>query len=91
MLPSDIEKEFGYLDLIDAWDNDGWWVGVITGRKDNGDYFVYFEISDDEIAYPVSRLWVHLDWVWRRRISQRPHVAFSDRPTKHQIKISIRQ
>ncbi|XP_030478650.1 protein AGENET DOMAIN (AGD)-CONTAINING P1 [Cannabis sativa] len=67
--PENDEKEYGYLDLVDAWDNDGWWVGRISGRKENGDYFVYFEICGDEIAYPVSRLRVHLDWVKKKWVS----------------------
>lgn len=53
---------------VDAFDNDGWWVGVITrkcecGCGPNCDYCVYFEASQQEIAYPFSRLRVHQEWV----------------------------
>ncbi|TYG84953.1 hypothetical protein ES288_A13G013700v1 [Gossypium darwinii] len=52
---------FHYLDSVDAFDNDGWWVGKITGRL-GSKYWVYFETTRDEIAYPVSRLRHHLEW-----------------------------
>lgn len=51
---------FAYLDEVDAYDNDGWWVGKITGKKGSV-YYVYFETTGEEIAYPLSRLRVHLD------------------------------
>ncbi|XP_052880026.1 protein AGENET DOMAIN (AGD)-CONTAINING P1-like [Gossypium arboreum] len=28
------DEVFHYLDSVDAFDNDGWWVGKITGRQD---------------------------------------------------------
>ncbi|OMO96676.1 hypothetical protein COLO4_15144 [Corchorus olitorius] len=52
---------YSYLDKVDAFDNDGWWVGIVTGI-DGFKYSVYFESSRDEIAYPVSRLRRHLEW-----------------------------
>ncbi|KAL5572805.1 hypothetical protein UlMin_022402 [Ulmus minor] len=54
-------SEFSYLDEVDAFDNDGWWVGKITG-KIGSDYLVLFEMYEDEIAYPSSRLRFHLEW-----------------------------
>lgn len=53
---------FQVLDKVDAFDNDGWWVGRITGRCEDGKYNVYFESSGDELAYPVDRLRVHQEW-----------------------------
>ncbi|CAL1403716.1 unnamed protein product [Linum trigynum] len=53
---------FGVMDAVDAWDNDAWWVGRVTGKK-GPMYYVYFDYTGDEIAYPVSMLRVHLDWV----------------------------
>ncbi|PON43127.1 Agenet domain containing protein [Parasponia andersonii] len=61
---------FRYLDQVDAFDNDGWWVGKITRRRgSDGHYFVYFETTGDEIAYPLSRLRAHLDWVKGKWVS----------------------
>ncbi|XP_057952165.1 protein AGENET DOMAIN (AGD)-CONTAINING P1 [Malania oleifera] len=52
---------FDVLDKVDAFDNDGWWVGRVTGR-DFSTYSVYFDSSGDEIAYPISRLRLHQEW-----------------------------
>ncbi|KAL4274042.1 hypothetical protein GQ457_13G002240 [Hibiscus cannabinus] len=54
-------RTFCYLERVDAFDNDGWWVGTITGKQ-GLKYWVYFETSKDEIAYPVSQLRNHLEW-----------------------------
>ncbi|MCD7455571.1 hypothetical protein HAX54_028692 [Datura stramonium] len=40
-------SEFNFNDKVDAFDNDGWWVGKITG-KIGTKYFVFFESSEDE-------------------------------------------
>ena len=54
---------FEVLEKVDAFDNDGWWVGRISGRCEDGRrYFVYFESSGDEIAYPIHRIRVHQEW-----------------------------
>ncbi|KAL2483425.1 Plant Tudor-like protein [Forsythia ovata] len=53
---------FRLYDLVDAFDNDGWWVGKITGRIGNK-YFVYFDSSKDELAYDFERLRMHQDLV----------------------------
>ncbi|XVE76355.1 hypothetical protein DITRI_Ditri12bG0165500 [Diplodiscus trichospermus] len=62
-LPPRIVREeanrvFSYLYALD---NDGWWVGNITGKQ-GSKYWVYFDTSGDEIAYPVSQLRNHMEW-----------------------------
>ncbi|KAL4297500.1 hypothetical protein GQ457_12G009640 [Hibiscus cannabinus] len=52
---------FNYLEKVDAFDNDGWWVGTITGKQELK-YWVFFETTGDEIAYDVCRLRNHLEW-----------------------------
>ncbi|KAI8006259.1 Protein AGENET DOMAIN (AGD)-CONTAINING P1 [Camellia lanceoleosa] len=53
---------FGLYERVDAFDNDGWWVGKITGRL-GPKYYVYFEKTGDEIAYPLAQLRIHQDWL----------------------------
>ncbi|KAL2483431.1 Plant Tudor-like protein [Forsythia ovata] len=53
---------FNLYDLVDAFDNDGWWVGKITGRI-GSKFCVYFDSTKDEIAYEFERLRVHQDWI----------------------------
>ncbi|KAI5577777.1 hypothetical protein BDE02_09G137400 [Populus trichocarpa] len=57
-------------DEVDAFDNDGWWVGKVTGQR-GPLYFVFSETTGDEIAYHVSRLRIHLDWVNGKWVSSK--------------------
>ncbi|CAK9186254.1 unnamed protein product [Ilex paraguariensis] len=52
----------GLYDKVDAFDNDGWWVGKITGKIGN-EFFVYFETTGDEIVYPLENLRIHQEYV----------------------------
>lgn len=61
--------QFAPRDSVDAFDNDGWWVGVIVGRVDSETYSVLFETTGDLIDYPLSRLRPHLDWVRAKWVS----------------------
>ncbi|KAL5697391.1 hypothetical protein ACHQM5_003937 [Ranunculus cassubicifolius] len=62
-LPPEIPvSEFSLYDKVDVYDNDGWWEGIVTGRKGLM-YHVYFESTREEIAYPMFRLRIHQDWV----------------------------
>ncbi|XP_059663979.1 protein AGENET DOMAIN (AGD)-CONTAINING P1-like [Cornus florida] len=53
---------FDVLAKVDAYDCDGWWVGRVTGTKDDSYYYVHFDSSGDEITYPISRLRVHQEY-----------------------------
>ncbi|KAI3780471.1 hypothetical protein L2E82_10452 [Cichorium intybus] len=64
--PEIVTTEFSLLDMVDACDNDGWWVGKII-RKMGSNYLVYFENSREEIVYPLRQLRIHQEWdggVW---------------------------
>ncbi|XP_061371243.1 protein AGENET DOMAIN (AGD)-CONTAINING P1-like [Gastrolobium bilobum] len=55
---------FSLYQKVDVFDNDGWWVGEITGRRiSDSHYYVYFTTTNEEIAYPYSQIRVHHDWV----------------------------
>ncbi|KAF3661466.1 hypothetical protein T459_20331 [Capsicum annuum] len=62
-VPPEIEvNEFDLCDQVDAFDSDGWWVGMVTakiGRK----YAVYFENFGVECVYHAKDLRVHQDWI----------------------------
>ncbi|KVI08697.1 DUF724 domain-containing protein 3-like [Cynara cardunculus var. scolymus] len=62
-LPPEIPATgFSLADVVDAYDKDGWWVGTISGKK-GSNYFVYFESTEEENAYPLRLLRIHQDWV----------------------------
>lgn len=67
---------FGMYDKVDAFDNDGWWVGKITGKIE-GMYYVYFETTKDEVKYPLNRLRVHQDWVDGKWVSSYNNRVFN--------------
>ncbi|XP_021821296.1 DUF724 domain-containing protein 2-like [Prunus avium] len=58
--PKKTKAGFADGDRVDAFDNDGWWSGIITGKV--GCYFgVYFE-TGHHIGYPERMLRHHMDW-----------------------------
>lgn len=48
---------------VDAFINDGWWVGTICGKKDSDHFFVFFETTGKQNAYPLSKLRFHMEWL----------------------------
>nr|GLL41906.1 uncharacterized protein LOC109185225 [Ipomoea trifida] len=44
---------FDMYQVVDAFDNDGWWVGQITGEYRNS-YYVYFEHYGKRVCYGVG-------------------------------------
>jgi len=55
-------KRFKQLDKVDAWYNDGWWVGVISKVLKGSQYVVYFSTSNEEQILNESNLRLHQDW-----------------------------
>ena len=69
--PKVLATGFHALDVVDAFDNDGWWVGKISGRKGSDSYYVLFDAYGVEISYPTSRLRPHLEWVNGKWVSSK--------------------
>jgi len=67
-LPSRVHspKEFQLNQKVDAFDNDGWWLGQIASEKiitEEGHYYkVHFDTTYETICYPSDRIRVHHDW-----------------------------
>ncbi|KAI4322767.1 hypothetical protein L6164_022432 [Bauhinia variegata] len=53
---------FDFYDRVDAFDNGGWWVGMVT-VKDGSNYRVCFEHNNTENTYPISQLRVHKEFI----------------------------
>lgn len=53
---------FSLLQMVDAFDSDGWWVGCVSGKRGSDRYQVYFDLYGVEITYPASQLRPHQDW-----------------------------
>lgn len=56
-----VVSKYSVLDTVDAYDNDGWWVGKIIENM-GSKYLVHFE-NNEKVAYPSDRLRVHQEWV----------------------------
>lgn len=51
------------LEEVDAWYNDGWWVGLVSKVLDNLEYAVYFWTSNEELEFGHHDLRPHQEWI----------------------------
>lgn len=54
---------FKMLEEVDAWYNDGWWVGLISKVLDCLTYTVYFWTTNEELIFEHYSLRPHQEWV----------------------------
>lgn len=59
--PPDEAEEYMLYEVVDVFDNEGWWWGWIAGRSGDG-YTVVFETTRDEIFYHRNLLRTHREW-----------------------------
>lgn len=64
-LPPTIQRlyPFSRLEAVDAWCNDGWWIGYISQILDDWKYIVYFKSTNEEIVFKHCDLRPHQEWV----------------------------
>ncbi|KAL4578891.1 hypothetical protein LXL04_015022 [Taraxacum kok-saghyz] len=51
-------------DMVDAWHNEGWWVGRYV-RREGENYTVFFENeapANQHVSYPKAQIRVHQEW-----------------------------
>ncbi|CAL0316543.1 unnamed protein product [Lupinus luteus] len=58
-----VNGHFSLLEEVDAFHNDGWWVGMVSEVLDNSRYIVYFRSSSEELEFQHSQLRKHQDWI----------------------------
>ncbi|GAB2237434.1 hypothetical protein Droror1_Dr00015336 [Drosera rotundifolia] len=56
-------QKFRVDEDVDAFDEDGWWEGVVVGVLKGGKYEVYFRCSREQMVFGGSELRVHREWV----------------------------
>ncbi|KAK3228638.1 hypothetical protein Dsin_000519 [Dipteronia sinensis] len=62
----DEQHKFQVNDLVDAFYNDGWWMGVVSEvskKEEPLQYSVLFENPSHMVTFKPSELRLHLDWV----------------------------
>lgn len=60
------------LEEVDAFYNDGWWVGVVSKVLSGSRYMVYFRPWKEEMEFGVEHIRLHHEWVdgrWLRASS----------------------
>ncbi|KAI5398704.1 protein AGENET DOMAIN (AGD)-CONTAINING P1 [Lathyrus oleraceus] len=60
---TDDVDQFKFLDEVDAYYRDGWWVGVVSKVLGDSKYVVYFRNFNEEMEFQHSQLRLHQDWV----------------------------
>ncbi|KAI5022569.1 hypothetical protein ZWY2020_059299 [Hordeum vulgare] len=67
-----VTNGFKVLDEIDAYTNDGWWVGVISEVLSDQKYKVYFKAYKEQNEFELEQLRRHCDWVGGRWMQASP-------------------
>ncbi|KAK8947884.1 hypothetical protein KSP40_PGU011131 [Platanthera guangdongensis] len=70
---SPVLSKFHKLQEVDAYYNDGWWVGVISKVAEDSRYIVYFRPWQQELEFRHEDLRSHYEWIGERwiRVSQK--------------------
>jgi len=58
-----VVDNFKLLEEVDAFHNDGWWVGVISKVLEGPRYMVYFKPWNEEIECGHNDLRLHHEWI----------------------------
>ncbi|KAK0599293.1 hypothetical protein LWI29_004028 [Acer saccharum] len=53
---------FEVMEVVDAYYEEGWWIGRVTGRVGADRYSVYFDSTSDEFEYSRCDLRIHQEW-----------------------------
>ncbi|OWM88017.1 hypothetical protein CDL15_Pgr016590 [Punica granatum] len=63
--PPEVQQTCGFarLEAVDAWYNDGWWMGHISQILKDLKYQVYFRLSNEEMVFKHDDLRPHLEWM----------------------------
>ncbi|CAK9145703.1 unnamed protein product [Ilex paraguariensis] len=56
-------NRFQMLENVDAWYNDGWWMGLISKVLDGLKYAVYFWTTKEELVFEHANLRPHQEWI----------------------------
>lgn len=59
-------RTFARHEMVDAWYNDGWWVGHISQILGGSKYKVYFITSSEELEFEHHDLRPHQEWIGGR-------------------------
>lgn len=58
------DRDFKFSEEVDAYYNDGWWEGVVTGVLPGDRYSVFFRATREQLEFGRSELRLHREWVY---------------------------
>ncbi|XP_076931804.1 protein AGENET DOMAIN (AGD)-CONTAINING P1-like [Bidens hawaiensis] len=58
------ERDFKFSEEVDAYYNDGWWEGVITGVLQANRYSVFFRATREQLEFSATELRLHREWFY---------------------------
>lgn len=58
------DREFKFSEEVDAYYNDGWWEGIVTGVLPGERYSVFFRATREQLEFGRSELRLHREWVY---------------------------
>lgn len=61
--PEQSTDKYTLYEEVDAYENDGWWVGVVTKVLDNQQYIIYFLQTKEEMVFNHANLRPHLEFI----------------------------
>lgn len=61
--PRERRHSFKFSEEVDAYYNDGWWEGIVTGVLEGGKYSVFFRAAREQMEFLESELRLHREWV----------------------------
>lgn len=88
-LPPKIHRidRFKMLEEVDAWYNDGWWVGLISKVLGGLRYAVYFWITNEEIELEHSELRPHQELINEKWVASFLRPKLSQKPRLEKVKL----
>lgn len=74
---------------VDAYDQDGWWKGVVDGILPQNKYVIYFGQTLEKLEYDITKLRLHQDWIDGKWVSSSENVGIKEPNPKFSL-LSVR-
>ncbi|KAJ9546367.1 hypothetical protein OSB04_018910 [Centaurea solstitialis] len=80
---------FKNLEEVDAWYNDGWWVGLVSKVLDGLKYVVYFWTTNEESEFKHSKLRPHQELINQKWVASFLRPKMAAKPSLEKVKIQM--
>ncbi|PWA77691.1 agenet domain-containing protein [Artemisia annua] len=80
-------ERFKMFEKVNAWYNDGWWVGLVSKVLNGLKYVVYFWTTNEEIEFQHSMLRPHQDMINGKWVASFLRPKLSDEPRLEKVEL----